>query len=517
MPKPDDAASTAAATPRASEPGPSSTRSHAPVSNLVFDQQGHKLLARVAPNRIAIYPVPNSPNDKPGRIRFAETPPQDGSIVAAGRVRRSVLTVNVISDGTRDRRSSLWWIRDRTYGHLPHRRRAGRRRDRPSEPRSPQPGNDGTLHVHLPTCQLTYRGTRRVRRRRRRPLAAMETDRTRCRPRPRQPTAGWRIRCRQRRVVVSRRTRLRRVRGPGVDRSTVAAPPPDRRHSRRRTHARRARGERRTRSAVLLDRGDPRRRHARPEADRCAPHRVRSHRRPFVAARRPTARDLTPMTIIRAPILRGVREVQALLFAGQMATDDALAHWEEGTALMQMGGGELLLRFARSRPVRCDVGRAMPLVDDGGRLVALPLAPEQLEDAPPGSVVHLEHGRLVVEQPVTTARSGPASRPLGLATRIARRRDRHPSSAAECTPAGGSRTSARRRTDHVRLENDASAHAKLPPGATNARSDGSGAAATSLRRPTPAAPGRGSLKPCRRCRRSSIASRGDVTRGISTS
>ena len=52
------------------------------------------------------------------------------------------------------------------------------------------------------------------------------------------------------------------------------------------------------------------------------------------------------MTIIRAPILRGVREVQALIFAGEMATDDALAQWDEGTVLMQMGGGELLLRFA---------------------------------------------------------------------------------------------------------------------------------------------------------------------------
>ena len=85
-----------------------------------------------------------------------------------------------------------------------------------------------------------------------------------------------------------------------------------------------------------------------------------------------------------------------------MATDDALAQWDEGTVLMQMGGGELLLRFARSKLVRCDLGRATPLVDDGGRLVALPLAPEQLDDAPPGSVVHLEHGRLVVEQPVAT-------------------------------------------------------------------------------------------------------------------
>ena len=160
------------------------------------------------------------------------------------------------------------------------------------------------------------------------------------------------------------------------------------------------------------------------------------------------------MTIIRAPILRGVREVQALLFTGEMANDDALAHWDEGSALMQMAGGELLLRLPRPMTVRCEVGRAEPLVDDGGRLVALPLTPEQLDDAPPGSVVHLQHGRLVVEQP------GPTLDPVVLLD-LSGWQLESPVVATEARPApqsaasiGGTGASARPRTDRVRFENE---------------------------------------------------------------
>jgi hypothetical protein len=70
-----------------------------PRSNLVFDQHGHKLLARVADDRLAIYPVPNSPKDQSGRIRSVRCPEQEGVIAAAGRVSRSVLTVNIIDNG----------------------------------------------------------------------------------------------------------------------------------------------------------------------------------------------------------------------------------------------------------------------------------------------------------------------------------------------------------------------------------------------------------------------------------
>jgi hypothetical protein len=71
----------------------------APVSNLVFDDGGHKLLARIEPHRLAVYPVPNSPKDKPSRIRYVSTRPGDGVIAAAGRVKRSVITVNITNDG----------------------------------------------------------------------------------------------------------------------------------------------------------------------------------------------------------------------------------------------------------------------------------------------------------------------------------------------------------------------------------------------------------------------------------
>lgn len=70
-----------------------------PTSNLVFDQRGNKLLARIEPHRLAIYPVPNSTNDKAGRTRYVATSPTDGVIAAAGRVKKSVLTVNIVDDG----------------------------------------------------------------------------------------------------------------------------------------------------------------------------------------------------------------------------------------------------------------------------------------------------------------------------------------------------------------------------------------------------------------------------------
>jgi len=74
-------------------------RSRVPISNLVFDEAGHKVLARVSANRIVLYPAPDSSADRGGRIRYVQTPGGRGVVAAAGRVRRSVLTVSVVEDG----------------------------------------------------------------------------------------------------------------------------------------------------------------------------------------------------------------------------------------------------------------------------------------------------------------------------------------------------------------------------------------------------------------------------------
>lgn len=99
MPRPEDGVRLFR-NPTGLRAGPTDRAPRAPASNLVFDERGNKLLARVGPNQLAIYPVPNSANDRPGRIRYVTTRPEDGVIAAAGRVKRSVLTVNVIDDGT---------------------------------------------------------------------------------------------------------------------------------------------------------------------------------------------------------------------------------------------------------------------------------------------------------------------------------------------------------------------------------------------------------------------------------
>jgi hypothetical protein len=87
---------------------------------------------------------------------------------------------------------------------------------------------------------------------------------------------------------------------------------------------------------------------------------------------------------------------------------------------MQMGGGELLLRFAGDdRSLRR--GRAMP----SRRRWRPPRRPSSHPSNSPThhrDPSHLEHGRLVVGR--SRPAVGPASRPLGLATRIAHRRDR---------------------------------------------------------------------------------------------
>ena len=94
------------------------------------------------------------------------------------------------------------------------------------------------------------------------------------------------------------------------------------------------------------------------------------------------------MTLVRDPVLRGMREVAGLLF------DDPgrlLASWETGATLARLDDGSWLLRFARSLPMRCELAPALPLVDVGGTLVGLPLDAAGID----GAVVRLRHGELV--------------------------------------------------------------------------------------------------------------------------
>jgi hypothetical protein len=98
VPLPDDAIRLLRDPTAAAAPAVQRTQSR-PQSNLVFDQNGHKVFARVADDRLAMYPVPNSPKDRPGRIRYVQCPTNEGVIAAAGRISRSVLTVNVVEDG----------------------------------------------------------------------------------------------------------------------------------------------------------------------------------------------------------------------------------------------------------------------------------------------------------------------------------------------------------------------------------------------------------------------------------
>jgi hypothetical protein len=98
IPHPDDAVRLLR-DPTGTTPAATERPQSAPQSNLVFDQNGHKLFARIADDRVAIYPVPNSPKDRSGRIRYVHCPTNEGLIAAVGRVRRSVLTVNIIASG----------------------------------------------------------------------------------------------------------------------------------------------------------------------------------------------------------------------------------------------------------------------------------------------------------------------------------------------------------------------------------------------------------------------------------
>ena len=104
------------------------------------------------------------------------------------------------------------------------------------------------------------------------------------------------------------------------------------------------------------------------------------------------------MTLIREPLLRGVREVSAILFAGPTAADDVLVHWAAGATLLRTGDGGLVVKFATPVAWRCELGKGVPLIADEGRLVSLPLDRALLKSTPPDAIVRLHHGALAVEE-----------------------------------------------------------------------------------------------------------------------
>lgn len=104
------------------------------------------------------------------------------------------------------------------------------------------------------------------------------------------------------------------------------------------------------------------------------------------------------MTLVRDPVLRGVRAVDALLFEGPDRVQQALKRWQPGSTLFALGAERLILRWREPTWLRCELGDATPLVDTGdGRLVALPLADAEVATLPSSSVTSLRGGTLETE------------------------------------------------------------------------------------------------------------------------
>jgi len=100
------------------------------------------------------------------------------------------------------------------------------------------------------------------------------------------------------------------------------------------------------------------------------------------------------MTYLPVATLRGVREVDGLLFPASTPADRIAAEWDAGASLWRLADGSLVLRWAEPVRRRCEWGTAVPLVDEDGRLFALPPFDAA---APAPSVVRLAGGRLVAE------------------------------------------------------------------------------------------------------------------------
>lgn len=117
-----------------------------------------------------------------------------------------------------------------------------------------------------------------------------------------------------------------------------------------------------------------------------------------MAVRRNALRGVTVVTLVREPVLRGVRAVDALLFEGPNCVQLALERWQPGSTLFTLGSERLILRWPEPAWLRCELGDATPLVDaGGGRLVALPLGEAELVALPPASLTSLRGGTLVTE------------------------------------------------------------------------------------------------------------------------
>lgn len=112
------------------------------------------------------------------------------------------------------------------------------------------------------------------------------------------------------------------------------------------------------------------------------------------------------MTLVREAGLRGLHAVAALLLTGPGGEAQAVAAWEPGATLLRLDDGSLVLRFRVPVWRRGELGAPIPLLDAGGRLSAVPLAPARLAEAAPGAVLRLRHGHLVAHRAVAVVDPG---------------------------------------------------------------------------------------------------------------
>jgi hypothetical protein len=71
----------------------------APTSNFVWGQNGTKLIARCASNALVVYPIPNSPAAGAGRPKIYTSKHEMSVILAAGRVHKAIVALQVTPDG----------------------------------------------------------------------------------------------------------------------------------------------------------------------------------------------------------------------------------------------------------------------------------------------------------------------------------------------------------------------------------------------------------------------------------
>ncbi|MCW3097100.1 MAG: hypothetical protein JWL77_2718 [Chthonomonadaceae bacterium] len=71
----------------------------APTSNFVWGQNGTKLIARCASNALVVYPIPNSPAAGAGRPKIYASKYEMSLILAAGRVHKAIVAIQLNSEG----------------------------------------------------------------------------------------------------------------------------------------------------------------------------------------------------------------------------------------------------------------------------------------------------------------------------------------------------------------------------------------------------------------------------------